>query len=333
MRPRSPRFSKLLTVARLFLLIVFLLFVGSCSYSGTDRVTPPTEPRPARVGVYDPATDTWTSTAPLTTARRVLGVGVLNGTLFAVGGVGPDYQPLPMFEAYNEITNSWTTKAPVPTPRWAPGVAALNGRLYTVGGSAFRPAGLQTAPMLSRSTRPIDGMALVHLLQKLLGSLFAGLACVVVILIYGAGCYRDLVHPYRSDNYARSQAKRAGLELAIDNQGGDLVLPWTWFYPPSFSLAFVRPGTLYRAGGTSDTVFAPVFWTRREEDGRVTEAIELQAYDCRLNRFTTVMDVTELTDQNLHPYTEGPIEGPWMDMSNQMKDYFCQARSIPHSLQ
>jgi len=88
------------------------------------------------VEVYDPATDTWATKASLTTARRALGVSVLNGTLYAVGGLVPDYQPVATVEAYNPTLNSWTTKAPMPTSRWSPGVAALNGRLYAVGGSA-----------------------------------------------------------------------------------------------------------------------------------------------------------------------------------------------------
>jgi hypothetical protein len=37
---------------------------------------------------YDPATNTWTSEAPMPTAREFLAAGVVNGVLYAVGGSG-----------------------------------------------------------------------------------------------------------------------------------------------------------------------------------------------------------------------------------------------------
>jgi N-acetylneuraminic acid mutarotase len=40
----------------------------------------------ATVTAYDPATDTWTTNTPMPTARGNLGVGVVNGVLYAIGG-------------------------------------------------------------------------------------------------------------------------------------------------------------------------------------------------------------------------------------------------------
>src|SRR5439155_1743870 len=44
----------------------------------------------ATVDAYDPVTNTWTPKAPMPTARAALGVGAINGILYAVGGGGSD---------------------------------------------------------------------------------------------------------------------------------------------------------------------------------------------------------------------------------------------------
>src|SRR5438552_12590422 len=46
------------------------------------------------VEAYDPATDTWTSQAPLPTARKDFAAGVVDGILYAVGGVDVNYLAL-----------------------------------------------------------------------------------------------------------------------------------------------------------------------------------------------------------------------------------------------
>jgi N-acetylneuraminic acid mutarotase len=86
----------------------------------------------ATVEAYDPATDTWTTKAPMPTARTLLGVGAINGILYAVGGVNP--AGLMTVEAYDPTTDTWTTKASFSSEREYLGVSAINGILYAVGG-------------------------------------------------------------------------------------------------------------------------------------------------------------------------------------------------------
>ena len=96
----------------------------------------------------------WVARAWMPTVRAALAVGVVQGKLYAVGGVDSNNVTLPTVEAYDPSTNSWTTCANMPTPRraydpatnrWtvkAPlpeaeaglAVAVLNGRLYAMGG-------------------------------------------------------------------------------------------------------------------------------------------------------------------------------------------------------
>lgn len=86
--------------------------------------------------VYDPGTDTWTTLAPMPTARNNAGVGVVAGKLYVVGGqqqCGPCI-PLTTVEVYDPATDTWATRAPMPTARVAPAVGVVNGVLYAVGG-------------------------------------------------------------------------------------------------------------------------------------------------------------------------------------------------------
>lgn len=91
----------------------------------------------ATVEAYDPVADSWTTKAPMPTPRYGLGVGVVTGVLYAVGGEDSSHAALATVEAYDPATNSWTTKAPMPTPRYGLGVSVVNGVLYAVGGEAY----------------------------------------------------------------------------------------------------------------------------------------------------------------------------------------------------
>ena len=83
------------------------------------------------VEAYDPASNTWTPKVPMPTRRSRLGLAVVNGVLYAVGGENPI---LATVEAYDPASNTWTSKAPMPTPRSGLGVAMAGGVLYAVGG-------------------------------------------------------------------------------------------------------------------------------------------------------------------------------------------------------
>jgi influenza virus NS1A-binding protein len=84
--------------------------------------------------VYCPATDTWTSIAPLNTGRCQAGVFAHNGKIWVVGG-SDAWNCLGTVETYDPETDQWTFAAPLLTARRGCGLAELNGRLYCVGGS------------------------------------------------------------------------------------------------------------------------------------------------------------------------------------------------------
>jgi N-acetylneuraminic acid mutarotase len=94
----------------------------------------------AALEAYDPATDTWTSKAPMPTARAGGAAGVINGILFVVGGTSSSvtggYADVNSVEAYNPTTNTWATKAPMPTAGFRMASAVINGILYVAGFNA-----------------------------------------------------------------------------------------------------------------------------------------------------------------------------------------------------
>ncbi len=65
-------------------------------------------------------------------ARSGLGVSVVNGLLYAVGGHNTSVvgQAFATVEAYEPTTNAWTTKAPMPAADYWFGVGVVNGVLY-----------------------------------------------------------------------------------------------------------------------------------------------------------------------------------------------------------
>src|SRR6267378_3458584 len=71
--------------------------------------------RPSFVVV--PGSGSWTTKAPMPTARDGLGVAAVNGMLYAVGGFNSSGLPVATLEAYDPTTNTWTAKAPMPTAR------------------------------------------------------------------------------------------------------------------------------------------------------------------------------------------------------------------------
>jgi N-acetylneuraminic acid mutarotase len=86
------------------------------------------------VEAYDPATDTWTTKAPMPTARYALSMPVVNGKIYAMGGsVGGGYG-INTVELYDPETDTWTMKASMPIVNCYFGTCIVDGIIYTIGG-------------------------------------------------------------------------------------------------------------------------------------------------------------------------------------------------------
>lgn len=78
----------------------------------------------------------WVARAPMPTPRTGLGVDVINGLLYAVGGDAQAgyFDPVSRVDVYDPATDRWSTRASMPTARSYLGVTAVNGILYAIGG-------------------------------------------------------------------------------------------------------------------------------------------------------------------------------------------------------
>jgi len=103
--------------------IVVLIVLSSLTASALVSI------KPAKASA-----DSWLTLAPMPTARHFLGVAVVNGKIYAIGGANGSVA-LSVNEEYDPATNTWTEKAPMPTPRMLFAIAAYQNKIYVFGGS------------------------------------------------------------------------------------------------------------------------------------------------------------------------------------------------------
>ena len=115
--------------------------VGSCFPGGWASSVPMTE-------VYDIAAGTWSTRAPMPTARSGLAVVALDNKIYAIGGEAWVDELGGIFrtnEFYDPEGNSWTKVAPMPTPRHGFAKAVLDGKIYAVSGISTAAMGFSVA--------------------------------------------------------------------------------------------------------------------------------------------------------------------------------------------
>ncbi|XP_039748921.1 kelch-like ECH-associated protein 1B [Pararge aegeria] len=85
------------------------------------------------VDVYSPSTEQWRPCSPMATPRHRVGVAVMDGLLYAVGGsAGSEYHKT--VECYDPEKDAWTYVAAMGRARLGVGVAVVNRLLYAAGG-------------------------------------------------------------------------------------------------------------------------------------------------------------------------------------------------------
>jgi DNA-binding CsgD family transcriptional regulator/N-acetylneuraminic acid mutarotase len=88
----------------------------------------------AKVEVYDPQADTWTTRNSKPTAVGFVSAVEVGGKIYVPGGIDDERQPRDILEVYDPVQDSWQVRASMPEPLGAYGLAHLDGQIYLFGG-------------------------------------------------------------------------------------------------------------------------------------------------------------------------------------------------------
>ncbi len=107
---------------------VIVLVLLTSAMAGTLSVKP---------ALADQAENSWAIMASMPTARTGIGIGVVGGRTYAIGGQVMS-GATDVNEMYDPITNTWTTKTPIPQPNGATvdggsGAAVYQNKIYCFG--------------------------------------------------------------------------------------------------------------------------------------------------------------------------------------------------------
>jgi N-acetylneuraminic acid mutarotase len=83
----------------------------------------------------DAAENTWMSKAPMHVARSNLGVAVVDGKIYAIGGLVGNGVATGANEVYDPETDTWSSRKPMPTARAYFATAVYQGKIYCIGGT------------------------------------------------------------------------------------------------------------------------------------------------------------------------------------------------------
>lgn len=79
------------------------------------------------------AENSWVWKSSMRVGRSGLGVAVVNGKIFAIGGANASGFSL-LNEEYDQATGTWALRTPMPTPRSDFGIAVHHDKIYCIGG-------------------------------------------------------------------------------------------------------------------------------------------------------------------------------------------------------
>ncbi len=82
-------------------------------------------------GTQTETQDSWVEMEPMRTPRSDLGVAVVDGKIYAIGG-----DNLGTNEMYDPANNTWTVKSSMPWPTWRFGIAVYENKIYCLGGES-----------------------------------------------------------------------------------------------------------------------------------------------------------------------------------------------------
>ncbi len=196
----------------------------------------------------------WATKASLPEPRASLGVAVLDGKIYAVGGER-DGAPVATASVYDPATDAWSALPPLPEGRTDLAAAGANGKLYVLGGTTVAGAaperpGLATVSVYDPATKQWSAAPAMPTARS-------GLATVTVgDVIYALGGQRD------------------GTSLAAAERFDPRANAWSALPPMRDArrnlAATSRENTIYAAGGI----------------GTAESSNTLQVYDIAANKWS-----------------------------------------------
>lgn len=102
----------------------------------------------APVDIYDPESNQWSTGADMPTPRQAMGVAVVDGWIYTVGGSDDTDRSWNTVERYNPAQDKWETRASLPVERHFISAVALGDKLFAMGGMV--DSGDSTSPFVYR---------------------------------------------------------------------------------------------------------------------------------------------------------------------------------------
>jgi|HubBroStandDraft_1064217.scaffolds.fasta_scaffold03280_4 hypothetical protein len=176
----------------------------------------------ATVEAYDTTAKTWSTIAPMITARLNLAAASGPGRLYAIGGSNGS-SALATHEIYDPAAGTWATAPPVPTSR--SGLAAVTGRdglIYAMGG--FNGAYLATVEAFDPTTNAWTARASMPTARSGLAAVTGPDGLIYAIGGQNSGGTLDTVEVFNptTNSWATGQsipAARYGLAAAVGPDG------------------------------------------------------------------------------------------------------------------
>ncbi len=159
------------------------------------------------------------------------------------------------------------------------------------------------------------GLRIKTSLWTLVGAIF-----VVFTILVTFNWYRDASHVDDWTVKRIQEAKQNGWKLIMENRTFDITLPWSWFKPYTYSLAFVRPDSIREANTVKR---AEMLWYRREDNGKIEVFQDFQLFDCSRRKFATLW-THDLKYWKTDPWGRDIDDNYWLKMSKEMRSYFCK---------
>jgi hypothetical protein len=116
------------------LLFIFVFLAASCLITDVPEFKAGVQPVIAQIDLGS-TVGNWTRKASMKIARSYLGAAVVNGRIYAIGGLLGDGAVTGANEQYDPEKDKWTYKAPMPTPRGDFAIAVFQNKIYCLGGA------------------------------------------------------------------------------------------------------------------------------------------------------------------------------------------------------